>query len=62
MTYLRLAFYLAYVALGAVIIVRTLNFGLRPQLIPGLVLGVLLIVLGVYRLSSFLQSRERRDG
>jgi len=61
-TYARLAFYVFYIGLGGVILARMLAFGLRPQLIPGLVLGVLLIVLGVYRLSSFFQSRERRDG
>lgn len=59
MTGVRLFFYVIYIAFGAIIITRLLGLGWRPQLIPGLVLGVLLIVLGAYRLSSAIRPRDR---
>ncbi|MDP9111365.1 MAG: hypothetical protein M3M96_07015 [Candidatus Eremiobacteraeota bacterium] len=60
MTLVRLVFYVTYIAFGVIIIAKLLATGLRPQLIPGLVLGILLIILGVYRLASVFQARANR--
>ena len=60
MTALRLFFYVAYIALGCVIVVRMLGAGVSMAILPGLVLGTLLIVLGAYRIRLFLGMRQRQ--
>ena len=57
MTIVRLVFYVLYIVFGLIILAKLLATGLHPQLIPGLVLGLLLIVLGTYRLSSVFRAR-----
>jgi hypothetical protein len=49
---LRVAFYVLFVVLGAIILVRMLAYGVRMETLTGIVLGGLLIALGVYRLTQ----------
>jgi len=56
---LRLAFYALYVVLGAAIVVRVLAAGLRWEAFTGVVFGVLLAALGVYRMLQFVRRSER---
>ena len=48
----------AFVVLGAIVVVRLLAFGLRWELLPGLVLGAALVALGVHRLSLIARLRR----
>ena len=57
MTNLRLGFYVLYVVLGAIIIVRLLSAGPRWELVSGLILGALLIALGLYRIAQVIRGR-----
>lgn len=57
MTNLRLAFYVLYVILGAIIIVRLFSAGPRWELVSGLILGVLLMALGLYRIAQVVRGR-----
>jgi len=56
---LRLTFYALYVVLGAAIVVRVLSAGLRWEALTGVVFGMLLAALGVYRMMQFFRHRER---
>jgi len=56
----RVVFYVLYVALGAIILVRVLAYGVRMETITGIVLGGLLIALGAYRLAQVLRIRASR--
>jgi hypothetical protein len=57
-TNVRLAFYVLYVILGCVIIVRLVSAGLRWELFTGLILGALLIALGLYRIAQVMRGRS----
>ncbi len=54
---LRVVFYVLYVVLGAIILVRVLSYGIRMETLTGIVLGGLLVALGVYRLMQVLRMR-----
>ncbi len=56
----RLGFYVMYVILGAVILVRLLSIGFHWQTVSGLVVGAALIALGVYRLNLYARMRRVR--
>lgn len=56
----RGAFYVLFVALGAIILVRVLAYGVRMETLTGIVLGVALIALGLYRLTQILRIRAPR--
>lgn len=56
----RLAFYAAYIVLGAVIIVRLAAVGLRWEIVPGLVFGAALIALGTYRIATYLRMHAQQ--
>ena len=60
MTTIRLGFYVLYVVLGTIIIVRLLSVGLRWETASGLVLGAALIALGAYRISLYVRMRARQ--
>lgn len=55
---LRLIFYVLYVVLGAVIIVRLAALGPHWETLGGLVLGAALIALGAYRLVLYARLRR----
>lgn len=57
---LRVVFYVLYVALGTIILLRMLAYGVRMETLTGIVLGGLLIALGVYRLMQVLRMRASR--
>jgi hypothetical protein len=57
---LRVAFYVLYVVLGAIILVRVVGYGIRMETLTGIVLGVLLMALGIYRLTQVLRIRATR--
>ncbi len=57
---LRVGFYVLYVALGTIILVRVLAYGVRMETLTGIVLGALLIALGAYRLTQVLRIRASR--
>lgn len=52
---LRAALAVAMIACGAVVLVRVLAFGLRPEILPGVVLGGAMIALGVHRIALILR-------
>jgi hypothetical protein len=56
-TNVRLAFFALYVVLGVIIVARLLGAGLHPEIVPGVILGILFASLGVYRIAQFLRSR-----
>ena len=60
MNQMRLAFSFIYVALGVAIIVRLLHFGIHRELFGGIVLGLVLIAFGIYRLAFYLRLRKMR--
>ena len=60
MTTIRLGFYVLYVVLGAIIIVRLLSVGLRWETASGLLLGAALVALGAYRISLYVRMRARQ--
>ena len=43
---------------GAVVMVRTLAYGIRIETLPGIVLGAAMIALGAHRLSLILRARR----
>lgn len=55
---LRLVFYVLYVVLGVVIVVRLAALGLRAETISGLLLGAALITLGSLRIAGYLRARS----
>lgn len=55
---LRTVFYICYVVFGAVIVYRMLSVGIRRETITGIVLGLLLIALGLYRLAMLRHLRR----
>ncbi|HLI95939.1 MAG TPA: hypothetical protein VKT72_07605 [Candidatus Baltobacteraceae bacterium] len=57
MTRLRLLFYVLYVVLGIMLLVRLLALGFHWQIFTGVVLALALIVLGVYRLMLYARMR-----
>lgn len=56
----RLAFYVLYIVLGIVILARLLSVGFHWETVSGLVLGVALVALGVYRLRLYARMRGAR--
>jgi len=62
MTQLRLAFYVLYILLGSVILVRLLSVGFHWETVGGIVLAVALIAMGVYRIRLYtrMKASERR--
>jgi hypothetical protein len=48
----------ATAVLGTIVTVRTLAFGVRIETLPGIVLGIAMIALGVHRLSLIARSRR----
>lgn len=48
----------ATIVLGSVVVVRTLPYGIRIETLPGIVLGVAMIALGVHRLSLIARARR----
>lgn len=57
---LRVVFYVLYVVLGAIVLVRVLGYGIRTETLTGIVLGVLLMALGLYRLTQVFRIRASR--
>lgn len=57
--YFKLFMSLAFVVMGAILIVRLLAFGISFSILPGLVLGIALVGLGVVRIRTFVQMRGR---
>ena len=56
----RVVFYVLYIALGSIILVRVLRYGLRMETLTGIVLGGLLLALGIYRLAQVARMRASR--
>ncbi len=54
----RVGFSLIYIALGIAIIVRLLHYGLHRELFGGIVLGLVMIAFGVYRVLFFMRARK----
>ncbi len=57
MTSLRLLFYVLYIVLGIVLLVRLLAVGFHWQILTGVVLAFALIILGAYRLMLYARMR-----
>ena len=57
MTQVRLLFYVLYIVLGIVVIARLLPLGLRWETLSGLIVGLALVALGVYRLGLYARLR-----
>ena len=57
MLIVRTALSIGLVLLGAILIVRMASFGLRTEIVPGMVLGLAMTALGVHRLSLIARSR-----
>ncbi|MDQ2681019.1 MAG: hypothetical protein M3Y21_08370 [Candidatus Eremiobacteraeota bacterium] len=55
--YFKLLMSAAFVVMGVVLIVRIFWFGISFSILPGLILGVALIGLGVVRIRTFIQMR-----
>lgn len=55
-----MAFYVLYVVLGAIILGRILRTGFHWESISGIVLGLALMALGIYRLRLVLSMRISR--
>jgi|GEM_PF-6912538 len=60
MTQVRLGFYVLYVILGCVILMRLLSSGFHWQAVSGLVLAAALIALGVHRIALYARVRGER--
>jgi hypothetical protein len=56
-TPVRLAFYALYIVLGVVIVARMLSIGLHWELLTGIIFGLLLVVLGIYRIVQYIKGR-----
>ena len=56
----RFAFSFLYIALGIAIMIRLLRFGLHRELFGGIVLALVLIAFGVYRLAFYVRARRMR--
>ncbi|MBV9403329.1 MAG: hypothetical protein JO018_06335 [Candidatus Eremiobacteraeota bacterium] len=54
----RAAFSLIYVALGIAIIVRLLHYGVHREIFGGIVLGLVMVAFGVYRIMFYLRMRR----
>ena len=61
MSYIRFAFSFIYVALGIAIVVRLLHFGFHRELFGGIILGLVIIAFGVYRLAFYVRMRRMRE-
>jgi hypothetical protein len=59
MNHARFVFSFIYIALGVAILVRLLHFGLHRELFGGIVLGLVLIAFGVYRLAFYRRMRAQ---
>lgn len=55
---LRLAIYALYVALGMMIIVRLAALGPRWETMSGVILGLALVALGLYRIMTYARMRR----
>jgi hypothetical protein len=55
----RAALAAGMIGCGIVVLVRVLGYGVRIETLPGIVLAVAMIALGVHRLSLFARSRSR---
>jgi hypothetical protein len=53
--YVRGILALAIVVIGAIVLVRMLALGVRIEILPGVVLGIAMIALGLHRLSLILR-------
>jgi len=54
----RVTFSFLYIALGIAVLVRLLHFGLHRELFGGIVLALVLITFGVYRLVFYVRARR----
>jgi len=61
MTNIRLGFSFIYIALGIAIIVRLLHYGFHRELFGGIVLGLVIIAFGVYRLAFYFRTRKMSE-
>ena len=57
MNQVRVGFSFVYIVLGITIIVRVLHYGLHLAIFGGVVLGLVMIALGVYRITFYLRVR-----
>lgn len=55
---IRMILSVAIAVVGAVLLVRMLSQGLRFEILPGVVLGLAMLALGVHRLSLILRTRK----
>jgi hypothetical protein len=55
----RAALAVGMIGCGAVVAVRVLAYGVRIETLPGIVLAVAMIALGLHRLSLIARSRRR---
>ncbi|MBV8689380.1 MAG: hypothetical protein JOZ59_04665, partial [Candidatus Eremiobacteraeota bacterium] len=53
MNQVRVGFSFVYIVLGIAIIVRVLHYGLHLAIFGGMVLGLVMIALGVYRITFY---------
>jgi hypothetical protein len=53
-------FAIAMMVIGAVILVRMLGLGVRIEILPGVVLGIAMIALGLHRMSLILRVIRNR--
>ncbi|MBV9277823.1 MAG: hypothetical protein JOZ97_06275 [Candidatus Eremiobacteraeota bacterium] len=58
MNQVRVGFSFVYIVLGIAIIVRVLHYGLHLAIFGGMVLGLVMIALGVYRITFYLRARR----
>jgi hypothetical protein len=57
---LRFVFYVLYVILGAILLVRLLSVGVHWETAGGIVLALALMALGVYRIRLLMSARTSR--
>lgn len=60
MRLVRIALAGALVVVGTLLVVRLLSIGVHPEILPGLVLGLAIAALGIYRLHLLLGMGAKR--
>ena len=58
MLIVRMLLSIAIAVVGAILIVRMLSQGIRFEILPGLVLGLAMLALGLHRLSLIFHARR----
>lgn len=51
---------IAMVVVGSVVVVRVLSLGLTMSIVPGLVLGIAMVALGLYRFKQIRNAGKAR--